>query len=35
MDYIKHGGVRLALYAVVIAALIAYAGWSAQILWSI
>ena len=35
MDYIKHGGVRLALYAAVIAALVAYAGWSAQILWSI
>jgi succinate dehydrogenase / fumarate reductase membrane anchor subunit len=35
MDYVKHGGVRLALYAIVIAALIAYAGWSAQILWSI
>ena len=35
MDYIKHGGVRLALYALVIAALIAYAGWSVQILWSI
>ena len=35
MDYIKHSGVRLGLYAVVIAALIVYAGWSAQILWSI
>lgn len=35
MDYIKHGGVRLALYVMVIAALIAYAGWSVQILWSI
>ena len=35
MDYIKHGGVRLALYAAVIAALVAYAGWSVQILWSI
>ena len=35
MDYIKHGGVRLALYVAVIAALVAYAGWSAQILWSI
>jgi succinate dehydrogenase / fumarate reductase membrane anchor subunit len=35
MDYVKHGGVRLALYAVVIAALIAYAGWSVQILWSL
>ena len=35
MDYVKHGGVRLALYAVVIAALVAYAAWSVQILWSI
>ena len=35
MDYVKHGGVRLALYVLVIAALIAYAGWSVQILWSI
>lgn len=35
MDYIKHGGVRLALYVMVIAVLIAYAGWSVQILWSI
>ena len=35
MDYVKHGGVRLALYAAVIAALVAYAAWSAQILWSI
>jgi len=35
MDYVKHGGVRLALYALVIAALIVYAGWSVQILWSI
>jgi succinate dehydrogenase / fumarate reductase membrane anchor subunit len=35
MDYVKHGGLRLALYAMVIAALIAYAAWSAQILWSI
>jgi succinate dehydrogenase / fumarate reductase membrane anchor subunit len=35
MDYVRHGGVRLALYALVIAALIVYAAWSAQILWSI
>ena len=35
MDYVKNGGVRLALYVLVITALIAYAGWSAQILWSI
>ena len=35
MDYVKHGGLRLALYLLVIAALIAYAAWSAQILWSI
>jgi succinate dehydrogenase / fumarate reductase, membrane anchor subunit len=35
MDYVKHGGLRLALYLLVIAALIVYAAWSAQILWSI
>jgi succinate dehydrogenase / fumarate reductase membrane anchor subunit len=35
MDYVKHGGVRLGLYSLVIAALIVYAAWSAQILWSI
>jgi len=35
MDYVKHGGLRLALYVLVIAALIVYAAWSAQILWSI
>jgi succinate dehydrogenase / fumarate reductase membrane anchor subunit len=35
MDYVKNGGLRLALYAVVIAALVVYAGWSVQILWSI
>ena len=34
MDYIKPTGWRLALEAVVIAALVAYAGWSLQILWS-
>jgi succinate dehydrogenase / fumarate reductase membrane anchor subunit len=35
MDYVKSGGLRLALYALVIAALIVYAGWSVQILWSV
>ena len=35
MDYIKHGGVRLALHSLVIAALIVYTAWSAQILWSV
>ena len=35
MDYIKHGGLRLALYVIVIALLIVYAGWSVQILWSV
>ena len=35
MDYVKHAGLRLALYALVIAALVAYTGWSVQILWSI
>ncbi len=35
MDYIKSSGLRLALYVIVIAALVAYAGWSAQILWGI
>ena len=35
MDYVKHGGLRLALYALVISALIVYAAWSVRILWSI
>jgi succinate dehydrogenase / fumarate reductase membrane anchor subunit len=35
MDYIKSSALRLALYVIVIAALVAYAGWSVQILWSI
>jgi succinate dehydrogenase / fumarate reductase, membrane anchor subunit len=35
MDYIKCSGLRLALYVLVIAALIVYAGWSVQILWSV
>jgi succinate dehydrogenase / fumarate reductase membrane anchor subunit len=33
MDYIKSSGLRLALYVIVIFALVAYAGWSVQILW--
>ena len=35
MDYVKIGSLRFALYIVVIAALIVYAGWSVQILWSV
>jgi succinate dehydrogenase / fumarate reductase membrane anchor subunit len=35
MDYIKNGAVRLALYILVIAALVVYTGWAVQILWSI
>lgn len=35
MDYVKSGSLRLALYVIVIAALTVYAGWSAQILWSV
>ena len=35
MDYIKSSSLRLALYVLVIAALIVYAGWSVQILWSV
>jgi succinate dehydrogenase / fumarate reductase membrane anchor subunit len=35
MDYVKITGLRLALYALVIVALVAYTGWSVQILWSI
>ena len=35
MDYIKNGAVRLALYVLVIAALVVYTGWAVQILWSI
>ena len=34
MDYVKHGGVRLALYTLAIAWLVVCAGWSVQILWS-
>ena len=34
MDYIKATGLRLTLYMVVILALIWYAAWSVQILWT-
>jgi succinate dehydrogenase / fumarate reductase membrane anchor subunit len=33
MDYIKHGGVRLTLYVLVILSLVAYGAWAVQILW--
>ena len=33
MDYVRPTGVRLVLEVVVIAMLLAYAGWSIQILW--
>lgn len=35
MDYIKPNGLRLALYVVVLMVLVVYAGWAAQILWSV
>ncbi|NBQ43198.1 MAG: succinate dehydrogenase, hydrophobic membrane anchor protein [Mycobacteriaceae bacterium] len=35
MDYIKHAGLRLALYSVFVAALVVYAAWSVRILWGI
>jgi succinate dehydrogenase / fumarate reductase, membrane anchor subunit len=35
MDYIKDPALRLALYVLVIGALIWYAAWSVQILWSL
>ena len=35
MDYAKPVSLRLALEVVVVALLIAYAGWSIQILWSV
>lgn len=35
MDYIKPTGLRLMLEVLVIVALVGYAGWSIQILWSI
>jgi succinate dehydrogenase / fumarate reductase membrane anchor subunit len=33
MDYIKHAGLRLTLYVVVIGALLWYGAWSVQIMW--
>lgn len=33
MDYVKDGGLRLVLYALVILALAWYAAWSVEILW--
>jgi succinate dehydrogenase / fumarate reductase membrane anchor subunit len=35
MDYIKPTGLRLAAESAVIVALVAYAGWSLQILWGL
>ncbi|MDH3288312.1 MAG: succinate dehydrogenase, hydrophobic membrane anchor protein [Betaproteobacteria bacterium] len=35
MDYIKDPGLRLALYVIVISALVCYTVWSVQILWSL
>ena len=35
MDYVKPTGWRLALEAAVVLALVAYAGWALQILWSV
>ncbi len=35
MDYVKPAGIRLAIYVVVILALILYAIWSVQILWGL
>ena len=35
MDYIKSNGLRLVMYVLAIAWLIACAGWSVQILWSV
>lgn len=35
MDYIKDPGLRLTLYVIVIGALVCYAVWSVQILWSL
>ena len=34
MDYVKDSGLRLVLYVLVIGALVGYAVWSFQILWS-
>jgi succinate dehydrogenase / fumarate reductase membrane anchor subunit len=33
MDYVKHTGVRLVLFVLVILALVAYGFWAVQILW--
>ena len=35
MDYVKSGGLRLALHVLAIAWLVACAGWSVQILWGV
>ena len=35
MDYVKSAGVRLAIYVIVIAALLLYVIWSVQILWGL
>ena len=35
MDYVKDPGLRLILYVMTIAALIWYAAWSVQIIWSL
>jgi succinate dehydrogenase / fumarate reductase membrane anchor subunit len=35
MDYIKNAGLRLTLYVLTIGALLLYAFWSIQILWSL
>jgi succinate dehydrogenase / fumarate reductase membrane anchor subunit len=35
MDYVKHTTLRLALLVVAAVALIAYAAWTVQILWSL
>ena len=34
MDYVKPVGVRLALQVAVIAVLVAYLGWTIQVLWA-
>jgi succinate dehydrogenase / fumarate reductase membrane anchor subunit len=33
MDYVRHDGARLAIYVLVILALLLYAMWSVQLLW--
>lgn len=35
MDYVKPTGIRLFLHVLVLLALVIYAGWSIQILWSL